>query len=361
MPSKAKQAPVSSAAPYTLETLTVRSIHALDDIQPRSYLSTQVIEEYATLYSEADGDDPLPPIDVFLEGKKYYVSDGFHRLEAAKRAKRTDLACHVYAGSRQEAMRHGAFANLKRGLAYSHDDRQRILERLLQDPEVTQRTDRALARDLGLSHVTVGRARHRLAAEATLETEWRAVPVTQTQEHLRRQEQIATFLEVEPAVVASYDKIAPAPLDKDRLIPWVARNMTDRNESEADAKAGVRDSLKRQVRNREQERELRRKNRPPKETPEVRARREAMEARRHAVWLRSSRDQHLRDTVQRFIALQEGMREPWGAGPCTLAELMAALSPESRNTLPDLLSQAEAVIEVLKDALSGSLAPAAEA
>ena len=68
MPSKAKQAPVSSAAPYTLQTLTVRSIHALDDIQPRSYLSTQVIEEYATLYSEAEGDDPLPPIDVFMDG-----------------------------------------------------------------------------------------------------------------------------------------------------------------------------------------------------------------------------------------------------------------------------------------------------
>ena len=169
MPSKAKHAPVATAAPYTLQTLTLRSIHVLDDIQPRSDLNNQVVEEYATLYREAEGDDPLPPIDVFQVQGQHYVSDGFHRLEAATRAKRKALACHVYAGSQQEAMRHGAFANLKRGLAYSHGDRQRILERLLQDPDVSQRSDRAMARDLGISHVTVGRARHRLAVEATLE------------------------------------------------------------------------------------------------------------------------------------------------------------------------------------------------
>jgi hypothetical protein len=363
MPSKAKPAPVSAAASFTLERLTVRSIHVSDDIQPREDLNDMVVEEYATLYREAEDDGPLPALDVFVIGGKHYVSDGFHRLEAAKRAKRKDLACHVYAGSQQEAMRHGVFANLKRGLAYSPHDRERILERLLQDPVVNHRSDRSLARDLNLSHVTVGRARHRLAVEASLEEEWRAVQVTQTQDEPRRLEQIATFLEVEPAVVASYEKIRQRPLDQDRVIAWVARNMTDRNEPEADAKAGVRTNLQREVRNREQERAHRRQARglpPAKETPEERTRREAGHARREEEYRRSRRDQHVRHTVERFAELHDGMRDPWGEAH-TFADLMAALSPETWKMLPDLLSQAEAVIQTLRDAIASSLAPATEA
>jgi hypothetical protein len=169
---------------------------------------------------------------------------------------------------------------------------------------------------------------------------------------------------VEPAVVASYEKIRQRPLDQDRVIAWVARNMTDRNEPEADAKAGVRTNLQREVRNREQERAHRRQARglpPAKETPEERARREAADARRAAQYARSMRDQHVRHIVQQFAALQEGARDPWGGAPCPFADLMAALSPETWHMLPDLLSQAEAVIQTLRDALASSLAPATDA
>ena len=269
-------------------------------------------------------------------------------------AKRKDLPCQVYAGSQQEAMRHGAFANLKRGLAYSHDDRQRILERLLQDPDVSQRSDRALARDLGMSHVTVGRAAHRLAAEATLAAQWQAVPVTQTKEEARRQEQIAAFLDVEPAVVAKYDKII-TPLDKDRIIPWVARRMTDSSEPEAQAKAGVRAHLQKVVREREQERAWRRKHRTPKPTPAEEAAREADRERRE-------RENYLMDRTKAFVGVRDGRQYLFKLEKgYTLLDMVEALSPDSVQALPELLNQAEAVIQTLRDALAGSRARATEA
>ena len=61
MPRKVQKAAPAADVPPTLQTIAVKAIHALDDIQPRSFLSTQVIEEYATLYSEAEGEEPLPP------------------------------------------------------------------------------------------------------------------------------------------------------------------------------------------------------------------------------------------------------------------------------------------------------------
>src|SRR5215831_1533257 len=163
MPKTAPPAAPDPSTP-TVQTLAIRTIHVRDEIQPRFYLNNMVIDEYATLYAEVDGTEPLPPIDVFAVGKQYYVSDGFHRLEAAKAAKRTELVCRVYQGSLQAAMRHGALANLRRGMVYSQQDRQRVLERFLADPEMSQRSNRDLGQLLGLSHVTVGRARQRLTA-----------------------------------------------------------------------------------------------------------------------------------------------------------------------------------------------------
>jgi uncharacterized ParB-like nuclease family protein len=90
------------------------------DIQPRVDLHWTTWHDYATLYADAEaGEEPLPPLDVFQIAGGYYVADGFHRLAAARHVKRATLLCHVYQGTRQEAMRHGARANLRRGLPYT--------------------------------------------------------------------------------------------------------------------------------------------------------------------------------------------------------------------------------------------------
>src|SRR5215471_3168314 len=203
---------------YTMTTLSLDQIHVQEGIQPRITLDPSVVQEYATLYAEAEDEDPLPPLDVFLIEETYYVADGFHRLAAAKQAQRTELVCHVYTGTQPQAMRHAAFANLRRGLAYSQHDRQRILERLLQDLDVSQRSNRDLAQVLGLSHVTVGRARQRLAHIATLTQELEAQPTTATTPAAQRQEQLAHLLAVSGTVVRD-----------------IARTMADRGQSAEEA------------------------------------------------------------------------------------------------------------------------------
>ena len=70
------------------------------------------------------------------------------------------------------------------------------LERLLADPEIAQRGDRFLARDVGMSHMTVWRTRARLAEEARLQAEIAAMPATATAPKAREQEQLAAYLAV---------------------------------------------------------------------------------------------------------------------------------------------------------------------
>jgi len=218
---------------YTMTTLSLDQIHVQEGIQPRITLDPSVVQEYATLYAEAEDEDPLPPLDVFLIEETYYVADGFHRLAAAKQAQRTELVCHVYTGTHPEAMRHAAFANLRRGLAYSQHDRQRILERLLQDLDVSQRSNRDLAQVLGLSHVTVGRARQRLAHIATLTEDLEAQPTTATTPTARQQEQLAAFLDMPVAEIAVLAKHHQA--DSATVVRDIARTMADRGQSVQEA------------------------------------------------------------------------------------------------------------------------------
>jgi hypothetical protein len=190
MPRKA-----ATTSPYTLMTLACDALQVDAGIQPRLVLNHSVVEEYATLYQEAeDGHDPLPPLDVFQVEGASFVAVGFHRLAAASRE---TLRCQVYTGTRRDAMVHAAFAYLKRELAYNPGDKQQVIERLLADPEIAARGDRTLARDLGMSHMTVWRARARLAEEARLQAAIAALPATAKAPTAREQEQHAT-VEVAP-------------------------------------------------------------------------------------------------------------------------------------------------------------------
>jgi ParB-like chromosome segregation protein Spo0J len=198
-------------------------------IQPREFLTPDVIDEYATLYREVEDHEPLPPLEVFELDGAYYLADGFHRAAAAQKAQRPTVLCRVYQGTRQDAIRHAALANLKRGLPYSFADRTQVLERLLQDPEVGQRSDRQLAADLGLSHMTVYRARQRLAHIATLTQELEAQPITATTPAAKHQEQLASFLEVpveQVALLAKHHQADPATVIRD-----IARTMADSGQS----------------------------------------------------------------------------------------------------------------------------------
>jgi hypothetical protein len=235
-------------------------------------------------------------------------------------------------------------------MVYSQQDRQRVLERFLADPEMTQRSNRDLGQLLGLSHVTVGRARQRLTALADLQKEWRAVPVTPTRASaVQREEQIAGFLQVEPAVVHNYERIIPEPLSAERLLERVARRMTDSNETEADAKANVRKQMESAVQQRERERELRRQYRtprPPKLTPAQQAQQEAEVERR-------SRERELVDALERLVGLlEERPARPWRPAAYTLADMVQALAPERREEIPGLLVQAETVIQTVRNLLA---------
>jgi N6-adenosine-specific RNA methylase IME4/transposase-like protein len=107
----------------------------------------------------------FPPITVFYDGRYYWLADGSHRLEAAKRAGKTEIEAEVLHGTRRDAVLFALKANASHGLPFSNADKRRAVTLLLQDGEWQRWSNREIARQCGVDEKTVRTRRRQLCAE----------------------------------------------------------------------------------------------------------------------------------------------------------------------------------------------------
>jgi hypothetical protein len=127
-------------------------------IQQRVALDAEKLEEYSGLY--VDGRD-LGRLIVFQTDEGWLLADGFHRVEAGRRAGLTELPCAVYQGSRRDALLYATSCNL-RGVPLSHADKRKRVQTLLTDPEWAQWSDNSIAKHCGVTQPFVGTVRKSL-------------------------------------------------------------------------------------------------------------------------------------------------------------------------------------------------------
>jgi len=105
-----------------------------EGLQTRDGLAKSVVKEYAeTLQSGGK----LPPVEVIRENRPdedgsvrpiYYLVDGYHRIDAAKRCKRTVIDAEVTDGTFTDAVRRVIKANAAHGLRRSNADKRNALK-----------------------------------------------------------------------------------------------------------------------------------------------------------------------------------------------------------------------------------------
>jgi hypothetical protein len=92
-------------------------------------------------------DDP----ELYFDGDRYWVGDGFHRLGAYGKAGRLKVWAYVREGTLRDALIHAAGANAEHGLPRTRRDLRRALSLLLSDDDLRPLSDRTLA---ALAHTT---------------------------------------------------------------------------------------------------------------------------------------------------------------------------------------------------------------
>jgi hypothetical protein len=109
-------------------TLPIEELHLDDTLQMRVELHEDTLQEYAGLYSDGT---PFPPVVVFHDGQRYWLADGFHRVEAARKAELEEIPAEIHQGRRRDAILCSVGADAPHGLRRTNADKRRAVLTLL--------------------------------------------------------------------------------------------------------------------------------------------------------------------------------------------------------------------------------------
>lgn len=128
------------------------------EIQQRDQkIDQDIVGEYAENMSDKS---TFPPVEVF--GDEYILADGFHRVEAAKKAGLAEITAYIKEGNRRDAILHAVGSNATHGVRRTRADKRKAVKTILSDEEWKTWTDRKIAQHVGVSPTTVGNIRSEL-------------------------------------------------------------------------------------------------------------------------------------------------------------------------------------------------------
>lgn len=112
--------------------LNLSKITVDESIQPRTQLNETVIAEYSEAMQTGA---QFPPVVVFYDGSKYWLADGFHRVQAKKAIGGRKILAEVISGARRNAMLYSVGANAIHGLQRTNTDKLGLCERFFCNGE----------------------------------------------------------------------------------------------------------------------------------------------------------------------------------------------------------------------------------
>jgi len=146
---------------HETKTLRLDQIRIDGGTQPRVAIDEQVVAEYADLLAN---ETKLPPVTIFFDGAAYWLADGFHRYWANKRGNCESVLADVQQGTQRDAILYSVGANTDHGLRRTNADKRKAVLTLLEDEKWSQWSNREVAKQCGVSEITVRRTRESLTA-----------------------------------------------------------------------------------------------------------------------------------------------------------------------------------------------------
>lgn len=113
---------------------------------------TEINEETVSDYADAIGTGAeFPAVLVYFDGINYYLTDGYHRVLAHKRAQKVSILCDVVHGTMRDAILHSTGVNAKHGMRRTYADKRKAVMTLLDDFEWSDWSNAEIARRCGVS------------------------------------------------------------------------------------------------------------------------------------------------------------------------------------------------------------------
>lgn len=123
-------------------------------------IDDEVLSRYLLLM--ADGVE-FPPVDVVSDGPNFWLWDGFHRLECARRRQQQVVSAYVTKGTLRDATWLGFGANKAHGLPRQKGVARKIVAAILTDSSWSKKSLSAIGRHVGVSKQYVSLVKEELA------------------------------------------------------------------------------------------------------------------------------------------------------------------------------------------------------
>jgi uncharacterized ParB-like nuclease family protein len=149
----------------SIEALDIDKLRLDGGTQPREAVIKEKVTEYALTIR---GGKRFPPIGVVFDGIYYWVWDGFHRVHAHRKIRRTKILAEVKRGDREDAILLSASANAEHGIARTNEDKRRAIKTALFSPKTQDWSSRQIAEWVGVDDKTVASARSNMHPTAEL-------------------------------------------------------------------------------------------------------------------------------------------------------------------------------------------------
>jgi ParB-like chromosome segregation protein Spo0J len=125
-------------------------------LQSRTEIDETTVSDYADNIKTGD---EFPPVLVYFDGISYYLTDGYHRYHAHKRAEKVSILCTIVNGTFRDAVLHATGVNAKHGMRRTHADKRKAVMTLLDDFEWSDWSNAEIARQCGVSPTFVANLR----------------------------------------------------------------------------------------------------------------------------------------------------------------------------------------------------------
>lgn len=145
--------------------VAIDSIRIDGGTQMRERINTDAVDDYAEAYTEGAN---MPPLDVFFDGKEYWLANGFHRYHAVRKVRWSEVDCIVHKGTLRDAVLFAASSNETNGLRRTRADKRTAVTLLLNDPEWKQWSDNVIAKAARVSQPFVGVCRKQVCLDAPI-------------------------------------------------------------------------------------------------------------------------------------------------------------------------------------------------
>ena len=138
-----------------------------EKLQSRTEIDEPTIAEYT---ENIRGGDEFPAVLVYFDGINYYLTDGYHRYHAHKRAERVSILCEVVNGTYRDAILRATSVNSKHGMRRTAADKRKAVMTLLDDLEWMGWSNAEIARHCSVSPTTVASLRTSSPTEVKYKT-----------------------------------------------------------------------------------------------------------------------------------------------------------------------------------------------